>query len=107
MNNREPPRMAVWLLRRWASPYHRESLLGDLLEVYRTGRSPMWYWREVTIALILARVRALRSLRGPRFGTTLLRLVNALLLAGIIALGIASLTEADTTRIDNHHSGTR
>jgi hypothetical protein len=107
MNNREPPRMAVWLLKRWASPYQRESLLGDLLEVYRTGRSPTWYWREVTTALILAQVRALRSLLGPRFGTALLRLVNALLLAGIIALGIASLTEADTTRIDSHQSRAR
>jgi hypothetical protein len=107
MNNREPPRMAVWLLKRWASPYQRESLSGDLLEMYRAGRSRMWYWREVTTALILARVRALRSFPGPRVGALLLRLVNALLLAGIIALGIGSLTEADTTRIDSHHLHTR
>jgi hypothetical protein len=107
MNNREPPRMAVWLLKRWASPYQRESLLGDLHEMYRAGRSRVWYWREVLTALILARIRALRSLPGPSFGTALLRLVNVLLLAGIIALGIDSLTEADTTRIDGHHIHTR
>ena len=107
MNNREPPRMAVWLLKRWASPYQRESLLGDLLEMYSDGRSRVWYWREVTAALILARVRAMRSLPRTGFGTALLRLVNMLLLAGIIALGIGSLTEADTTRIDSHHIHTR
>jgi hypothetical protein len=107
MNNREPPRMAVWLLKRWASPYQRESLLGDLLEMYRTGRSCMWYWREVTTALILARIRAVRSFPPLRLGTALLRLANALLLAGIIALGIGSVTEADTTRIDSHHIHTR
>ena len=107
MNNREPPRMAVWLLKRWASPYQRESLLGDLLEMYSAGRSGVWYWREVTTALILARVRAMRFLPRTGFGTALLRLVNMLLLAGIIALGIGSLTEADTTRIDSHHIHTR
>jgi hypothetical protein len=107
MNNRQPPRMAVWLLRQWASPYQRESLLGDLLETYRAGRSRMWYWRQVITALILGRARALRSLSGISFGTALLRVVNTLLLAGIIALGIESLTEADTTQIDSHRIHTR
>jgi hypothetical protein len=107
MNNREPPKMAVWLLKQWASPYRRDSLLGDLREMYRAGRSRLWYWRQVIAALILARARALRSLPETSFGTALLRLVNALLLAGIIALGAGSLTEADTTRIDSHHTHTR
>jgi hypothetical protein len=107
MNNREPPRMAVWLLKQWASPYRRESLLGDLLEMYRGGRSRMWYWRQVIAALILARARALQSLPGTSVGTALLRLFNALLLAGIIALGVGSLTQADTTRIDSHRPHTR
>jgi hypothetical protein len=101
MNKREPPRIALWLLKRWASPYQRESLMGDLLEMHRAGRSGMWYWRQVIVALILARSRALRSAAGTHFGTALLRLVSALLLAGIIALGVGSLTEADTTRIDS------
>jgi hypothetical protein len=107
MINREPPRMAVWLLKHWASPYQRESLVGDLLEMYRAGRSRTWYWQQVLAALILARARALRSLPHRGLGTTLLRLVNALLVAGIIALGIGSLTQADTTRIDSYHSHSR
>jgi hypothetical protein len=104
MINREPPRMAVWLLKHWASPYQRESLVGDLLEMYRAGCGRTWYWRQVLAALILARARALHSLAHRGFETTLLRLVNALLLAGIIALGIGSLTQADTTRIDGNSS---
>ena len=104
MNNREPPRMAVWLLKRWASPYQRESLVGDLLEMYRAGRSRTWYWRQVITALILAGARALRLAPRTAFGTGLMRLINALLLAGIIALGIGSLTRADTTRIDSYQS---
>jgi hypothetical protein len=111
MINRDPPRMAAWLLKQFASPYQRESLVADLLEMYRAGRSRRWYWRQVITALILARARALRSVPRPSFGTArtglgtvLLRLVNALLVAGIIALGIGSLTQADTTRIDGYHS---
>jgi hypothetical protein len=114
MINLEPPRMAAWLLKHFASPYQRESFVADLLEMYRAGRSRGWYWRQVITALILSRARALRSV--PRtafgtartgFGTVLLRLVNALLVAGIIALGIGSLTQADTTRTDSHHSHSR
>ena len=121
MINLEPPRMAVWLLKQFASPYRRESLVADLLEMYGAGRSRGWYWRQVITALILARVRALRSVPrtalapertalGPArtgLGAVLLRLVNALLLAGVIALGIGSLTQADTTRIDSHYSRNR
>jgi hypothetical protein len=107
MIDREPPRMAAWLLKQWASPYRRESLVGDLLEMYRAGRGRTWYWRQVIAALILARTRGLPTLPHTGFGSALLRLVNALLLAGIIALGIGSLTRADTTRIDSYHSHSR
>ena len=121
MIERVPPALASWLLEHWGSPYHGESLAGDLIEQYQEGRSRGWYWRQVITALILARVRALRSVPrtalgpartalGPArtgLGAVLLRLVNALLLAGVIALGIGSLTQADTTRIDSHYSRNR
>jgi hypothetical protein len=107
MIHREPPRVAVWLLKQWASPYQRESLAGDLLEMYRAGRSGTWYWRQVITALLLARARTLRCLLHSGFGTALLRLLNALLLAGIIALGIGSLTQADTTRTESYHGHSR
>ena len=94
----------MWLLKQWASPYQRESLLGDLLEMFRAGRSRTWYWRQVIAALILARARVLRTAPGTGFRASLLRLVNALLMAAIIALGVGSLTQADTTRTDSYHS---
>ena len=101
MIDRVPPKLAVWLLKQWASPYQRESLVGDLLEMYRAGRSRSWYWRQVIAALILAQTRALRSLQPTGFGPALWRLVNALLLAAMIALGVGSLTQADTPRSDS------
>jgi hypothetical protein len=107
MINREPPRMAVWLLMHFTSPYRRESLIGDLLEMYSAGRSRTWYWRQVITGLIFARARALRLAPRTAFGTGLMRLINALLLAGLIALGIGSLTQADTTRIDSYQSYSR
>jgi len=107
MIHREPPRMAVWLLIRWASPYQRDALVGDLLEMYCAGRSRAWYWRQVIVALILAQSRALRFLRLAAPGTALWRFVSALLMAGVIALGIGSLTQADTTRSDDHRSQIR
>jgi hypothetical protein len=104
---REPPKLAKWLLKRWSSPYQRDSLLGDLDELYLGGRSRVWYWRQVLTAVALGQTSALRSGIGTNFGTMLLRLVNALLLAGIVALGLGSITQADTTRIDNRSTSTR
>lgn len=104
---REPPKLAKWLLKRWSSPYQRDSLLGDLNELYCAGRSPVWYWRQALAAVILGRASALRSVIGTNLGKTLLRLINALLLAGIVALGLGSFTQADTTPIDSRISHTR
>jgi hypothetical protein len=102
MIDREPPRIAVWLLKTWASPYQRESLVADLLEMYRDGRSRSWYWRQVVAALLVARLRAFRMLPRTNLGSVLLRMLNALILAGVIALGVGTFTQADTTRTDIH-----
>jgi hypothetical protein len=107
MINREPPRIAVWLLRRWASPYRRESLVSDLREMYLGGRSRSWYWRQVIAALLVARLRAVRMLPRTNLGSVLLRIANALLLAAVIALGVGTLTRADTARIDIHQAHRR
>jgi hypothetical protein len=107
MINREPPRIAVWLLKVWASPYRRESLVSDLREMYRGGRSRSWYWRQVIAALLIARLRAFRMLPRIIPGSALLRLINALILAGLIALGVGSITQADTARTDIHQAHSR
>jgi signal peptidase I len=63
----EPPRLATWLLQHAVSPYHRESLIGDLLETYRAGRTDAWYWRQVLLAwcaTIASRARFWREYRS-------------------------------------------
>jgi hypothetical protein len=58
----EPPKLALWLLKHCGSPYHSESLAGDLIEQYREGRSRGWCWRQVTVAIVTARGRYVRSM---------------------------------------------
>ncbi len=107
MIDHEPPGIAVWLLKQWASPYQRESLAGDLLEMYRGGRSRLWLWRQVIAALWIARLRAFRMLPRTGLGSALLRIINALLLAAVIALGVGTFTRADTARTDIHQTHSR
>ena len=158
-----PPQLATWLLKKCGSPYHGDSLAGDLIEQYREGRSRRWYWKQITAAILIARVRAIRTLpwtavrrvlsrllaetaavlalvvivdqvRRTRslaemmnhtFGSTLIVLlavavigflvslrpdkprqgqaaINVMMLAfGVIALGVGTLTWADTARGDS------
>lgn len=46
-----PPRVATWLLMNLVSHPKRESLAGDLAEVYAQGRSSTWYWKQVLLAI--------------------------------------------------------
>ena len=163
MIERAPPQLATWLLKKCGSPYHGDSLAGDLVEQYREGRSRVWYWKQVTAAILIARVGAIRTMpwaavrrtvsrqlaetaavlalvviadqarrthslaemMNHTFVSTLIVLmavaligylvsmrpdkprqgqaaINALMLAfGVIALGVGTLTWADTTRGDS------
>jgi len=84
------PPLAIWLLRNWGSPRYRESLVGDLIEQRRAGRSRVWCWRQVALALWLARVDAPRSARW-------LAAIKALILAfGVITLGAGTLAWAES-----------
>jgi hypothetical protein len=62
MSERMPPKLASWLLRRCGSPFHGESLEGDLFEQYQEGRSRAWYWGQVTAVIWIAGGRLLRTL---------------------------------------------
>ena len=57
MSATQPPRLATWLMQRLASGPRRESLLGDLIEQYRHGRSATWYWRQVLTAILVGVAR--------------------------------------------------
>ena len=58
---RQPPRLATWLLNRLDCGNNVESLLGDLVESYRQGRSDAWYWRQVLRAVLTSACHHIRS----------------------------------------------
>lgn len=57
MNAAPPPRLADWLLHRLASGPRQPSLVGDLHEQYRNGRTGAWYWRQTARAIAASTVR--------------------------------------------------
>jgi hypothetical protein len=61
MSTMSPPRLAAWLLDRLTSGPKRESLIGDLAEQYRRGRSAAWYWRQVLVAVLVSTTRDIRG----------------------------------------------
>jgi hypothetical protein len=42
-NLSRPPTVATWLLKHFRSGPRNDSLIGDLTEEYRRGRSSAWY----------------------------------------------------------------
>ena len=103
MSDRVPPKFALWLLKRWGSPYHSESLAGDLIEQYQEGRSRGWCWGQVTAGIVIARVRFIRTLPWAKAGRLLSRLLAetaAVLALTVLALGAGTLTWAATTHRD-------
>ncbi|HXC07390.1 MAG TPA: hypothetical protein VNV61_00570 [Steroidobacteraceae bacterium] len=92
MSERVPPKLASWLLRRCGSPFHGESLEGDLFEQYQEGRSRAWYWRQVTAVMWIAGGRLLRTL--PWTGTA--RVLSREIAGGAAIL--AAITVADRAR---------
>jgi hypothetical protein len=52
MRGSRPPLIAAWILDRFGSDPETEAIAGDLVERYRQRRSRLWYWREVTVAIL-------------------------------------------------------
>jgi len=52
MSSVHPPRIGTWLAERFLPAAHRESIVGDLVEQFRRGRSGWWYWRQVCAAIL-------------------------------------------------------
>lgn len=52
--NTQAPGVATWLAERFLTAPRRESLIGDLVEQYREGRSATWYWGQVLRAIVLS-----------------------------------------------------
>jgi hypothetical protein len=62
-----PPRLASWLLQRFAFGPQRESLIGDIVEQYEQGRSTMWYLRQTLATVLVGSVTLLRTHPRPLF----------------------------------------
>jgi len=61
MYRTEPPPLATWMLEHLTPVDRDQALAGDLLEVFHSGRSNGWYWRQVLSACAVAWFRNLRS----------------------------------------------
>lgn len=91
MTRRTPPTLATWMLLRLGTRQYAESLAGDLFEHYQNGRSRLWYWRQVMLALLLARTAVLRSAAR--------RLVDAAVAVfALLALGAGTLAWANAVK---------
>jgi hypothetical protein len=55
------PAMAGWLLKRFGIPQRNESLMGDLVEEYGSGRSALWFWRQTAVAISTTVGRDIRN----------------------------------------------
>jgi hypothetical protein len=88
----------MYFLDRWGSPYHRESLAGDLIEQRYQGRSAAWCWRQVLVAILAAQLRSVQLTPSRHVVKMVLRIINAVMLAGVLALGVGTLTRADSSQ---------
>jgi hypothetical protein len=84
-----PPKLATWLLQRLGAGRHSESLAGDLIEQYAEGRGRLWYWRQVAVALVLARARVFRA----RSWTAAMRVFCRLVTEVAVVLAIVSVID--------------
>lgn len=49
----KPPALATWLLEHFRPGSENEHITGDLMEAYQCGRSRIWYWKEVSAAIVI------------------------------------------------------
>jgi hypothetical protein len=96
MNAPTPPKLAMVLLDRFGSPYHRDSLAGDLIEQFQQGRSSKWVWWQVFSAILASQMRAIEAKPWCSIVKTTMRVINAVMLAAALAFGVGTLTRADS-----------
>lgn len=72
MTRRPPPRVATWLLCRFAFGPQRESLIGDIVEQYEQGRSSLWYQRQTLATVFIGSAARVRTHPGRTLRACLL-----------------------------------
>jgi hypothetical protein len=60
MRSTRPPKIPRWLLRHFGSSPKNDAVIGDLDEQYQRGRSLLWYWRQVLLAIVEGFVAEIR-----------------------------------------------
>ena len=84
---RQPPALALWLLRHLGPRYRNESLEGDLFEQYQREASHSWYWQQAIAAVTLAAANWIRTRLPTIVATSSLRfLTEAAALLGALVL---------------------
>ena len=87
MIHRQPPALALWLLRHLGPRYRNESLEGDLFEQYQRETSRSWYWQQTIAAVMHAGANWLRTCLVRIVATSSLRLLTeAAVLLGALVL---------------------
>ena len=61
MTPRQPPRLAVWMLKRFGSGPDNAALLGDLAEQYAEKNSAWWYWRQTLGGIVVTTFKDIRN----------------------------------------------
>jgi len=56
-----PPRLASYLLQRFAFGPRRESLVGDIVEQFQQGRSSRWLWRQTLATIFIGSAAFVRA----------------------------------------------
>jgi len=49
----KPPFVATWLLKHFLTSSENDHIIGDLMEAFQSGRSRIWYWKEVIAVIVI------------------------------------------------------
>ena len=96
MRASDPPRLAHWLLKRFGCSPNNVSIIGDLDERFRTGRSHLWYWKQAFRAIAVSFGQEVgghkrRAVLAVVVGWSLLLLEGFLVLSAARSLNIEGL----------------
>jgi hypothetical protein len=61
MKRTSPPKTAAWLLQHFGSSPNNTEVIGDLAERYCSGKTALWYWRQVIIAIVVSAFDDIRT----------------------------------------------
>jgi hypothetical protein len=100
----KPPTLATWLLTRMTSGDKSDSVIGDLVEQYQSGRSRWWYRRQVTAAILASVTSDIGNNKWLAARASLTGLVLYLLMAfpvNLVATWFQRVSEMPIVQVNN------